>query len=726
MKTPKLQLSHRLVLLVALWSIGAQAQITPSGDAYTNSATPTTNYGAKTLIDVDGATQASYIQFDLGSIPSGANVSQATLKLYVNSVVTAGSFNVDYVNGSWSEGTIDFNNAPALGSNIVASVPITTADKNQYVLINITSALQAWLNGSQTNDGIALVANGSFNATFDSKENTTTSHPAEIDVVFAGGGGGITGVTAGTDLTGGGTSGNVTLNVDTTKVVTGILPGTDLTGGGTGGVLTLNLDTTKVPQLVAANTFTGNQTVNGNLSATGVVTGSGFQIGSNLFDYGVYGSQNAFLGFAGNTFTTGSQETGSGVYALNQDTTGWQNTAVGAYALYYNNTGGQNTAIGAETLYFNTGGGNNTAIGLEALVNNTTGNSNIATGTFALGETTTGSNNTAYGFAAGQPGDGSSMTASYNTFLGNLATDSTGTLSNAAAIGANAEVAQSNAMVLGSINGVNFATADTAVGIGTTTPVFSGLPDNSTTKLHIVGNNTYVPLVVQSPSTFGTWMVLNNTSSGGKPWAILSAASGNGEGAGNLAITDLGAGGTIFLEGNVHVSGNLSKGGGSFKIDHPLDPANKYLYHSFVESPDMMNVYNGNIITNRQGVATVVLPDYFEALNRDFRYQLTVIGQFSQAIVAKEIRRGRFTIKTSKPSVKVSWQVTGIRHDAYADAHRIPVEEEKPLREQGKYLHPELFGAGPEEAIGAGAPPTPTLADKTPVSSLNAPPARLK
>ena len=187
-KTPRLQLSRTLVLLVALWSIGAQAQITPSGDSYTNSAAPTTNYGAKTLLGVDGATQISYIQFDLGSIPSGANVSQATLKLYVNSVTSAGSFNVDFVNGGWSEGTIDFNNAPALGSTIVASVPITTADKNQYVLVNITPALQAWLNGSQTNDGIALVANGSFNATFDSKENTTTSHPAEIDVVFAGGG----------------------------------------------------------------------------------------------------------------------------------------------------------------------------------------------------------------------------------------------------------------------------------------------------------------------------------------------------------------------------------------------------------------------------------------------------------------------------------------------------------------------------------------------------------
>jgi hypothetical protein len=146
-----------------------------------------------------------------------------------------------------------------------------------------------------------------------------------------------------------------------------------------------------------------------------------------------------------------------------------------------------------------------------------------------------------------------------------------------------------------------------------------------------------------------------------------------------------------FLDGNVDVSGTLHKSGGSFKIDHPLDPANKYLYHSFVESPDMMNVYNGNIVTDGNGLATVTLPDWFEALNRDFRYQLTVIGQFAQAIVASEIQNHEFTIRTDKPSVKVSWQVTGVRQDAWANSHRIPVEEEKTEKERGYYLHPELY-----------------------------------
>jgi len=156
-------------------------------------------------------------------------------------------------------------------------------------------------------------------------------------------------------------------------------------------------------------------------------------------------------------------------------------------------------------------------------------------------------------------------------------------------------------------------------------------------------------------------------------------------------------GGDVFLGGDVEVGGILSKGGGSFRIDHPLDPKNKYLSHSFVESPDMMNIYNGRVSTDEAGYATVVMPDWFEALNRDFRYQLTVIDgadsdSFAMAKIVREIDDGRFTIRTSEPDIEVSWQVTGIRQDAFANAHRIPVEQDKPLEERGSYLHPDAFG----------------------------------
>src|SRR5271167_1126898 len=244
------------LMLALLVATVAHAQLTPSGDSYTNTADPTTNYGAKTVLDVESASQTTYIQFNLSSIPSGytgADITKATLKLYVNAVTKAGSFNVDYVNGTWSEGTIDANNAPALGSTIVASVPLTTADKNQYILIDITAAVQAWLNGSQANDGIALVGNSPINASFDSKESTTTSHAAELDIVFVGGGT-LTGITtaSGSGLTGGGTSGTLNLSLTNacsanqvlqwsgtawscasvgTGTVTSVGSGTGLTGG---------------------------------------------------------------------------------------------------------------------------------------------------------------------------------------------------------------------------------------------------------------------------------------------------------------------------------------------------------------------------------------------------------------------------------------------------------------------------------------------------------------
>jgi hypothetical protein len=138
-----------------------------------------------------------------------------------------------------------------------------------------------------------------------------------------------------------------------------------------------------------------------------------------------------------------------------------------------------------------------------------------------------------------------------------------------------------------------------------------------------------------------------------------------------------------------------------FLIDHPCDPANRYLRHCTIESPEMMNVYSGNVTTNQDGEATVILPDYFEALNRDYRYQLTVFGQFAQAIVAAEIADNRFEIRTDRPHVKVSWQVSGIRQDAYARAHPVIVDQEKPLAERGFYLHPQAHGQ-PEESGLAG------------------------
>jgi hypothetical protein len=235
-----------------------------------------------------------------------------------------------------------------------------------------------------------------------------------------------------------------------------------------------------------------------------------------------------------------------------------------------------------------------------------------------------------------------------------------------------------------------------SIGGGTGVLGIGGFPRG----IGVLGNGVSAPNFagIGVAAVGGTISPDNNGVLNGNGGEGLHAVGGIGEGAGNaggpgiFAIGGLGEGGADHglaarFQGDVVITGNLMKGGGSFRIDHPLDPANKYLSHSFVESPDMMNIYNGNVTTDANGDALIELPNYFEALNRDFRYQLTVIGTFAQSIVAEKIKENHFRIKTNLPNVEVSWQVTGIRHDTYANENRIAVEEDKPQRERGTYLH---------------------------------------
>jgi hypothetical protein len=164
---------------------------------------------------------------------------------------------------------------------------------------------------------------------------------------------------------------------------------------------------------------------------------------------------------------------------------------------------------------------------------------------------------------------------------------------------------------------------------------------------------------------------------------IGPAAFFTGRGRGQALMAE----GPAQFIGNVRVSGTLTKSGGSFRIDHPLDPEHKYLSHSFVESPDMLNVYDGTAMLDGRGEAVVMLPTYFEALNRDFRYQLTAIGAPGPNLhISQKIRSNRFVIAGGVPGAEVSWQVTGVRQDAYAEAHRIQVETDKPAAARGVAL----------------------------------------
>ncbi len=678
-----------LLSLILLPCIAAYGQLTPSGDSYTNTATSTTNYGAKTLLDVESS-QTTFIQFDLSSIPSGytsADITKATLKLYVNAVTTAGSFNVDYVNGTWTESTIDASNAPALGTTIAASIPLTTKDKNQYILVDVTAAVQAWLSGT-ANDGIALVANSPLNATFDSKESTSTSHPAELDIVFAGGsGGGISGITtaAGSGLIGGGTSG--TLNLSLTNAcaanqvlewngtawacanlkgggtVTSVGSGAGLTGGPMTGSGTLSIPTggvtnamlaTSYAQLGAANTFTGNQTV----TAT-VIGGT-----SSSSSAGVLGESNAASGSTYGVGGVAASPSGYGVEGLNVASTG---SAIGVY-------GSSNSPNG---------------YGVEGI-------DNVSTG-FGVG---------VYGYAASNGGVGVYGTGGPNT-LGVYGTE-TGdgvAVEGDTDVGVGVAWTASGGVGVLAVNETNASATIFAANQTTSagSEVFVGLIEVNDAEaiLGDPGCSAGTDRIALQLSQSGMSNCNNYTLTGGTNGeTYLNAAPGETV---HLRVNNVDA--LVASGSGVNVVGTLSKGGGSFKIDHPLDPANKYLYHSFVESPDMKNIYDGTITTDGVGLATVTLPDWFESLNRDFRYQLTVIGQFAQAIVASEIGGNQFGIRTDKPNVKVSWQVTGIRQDAFANANRIPVEVEKAPADRGRYLYPEAIGAPTSARIGYEAPP---------------------
>lgn len=167
--------------------------------------------------------------------------------------------------------------------------------------------------------------------------------------------------------------------------------------------------------------------------------------------------------------------------------------------------------------------------------------------------------------------------------------------------------------------------------------------------------------------------------------------------------------GKVTIEGPLVVSevyaakGSVGGAAKLFKIDHPLDPADKYLMHASVESDERRNMYDGVITLDASGVGWVQLPEWFQALNRDFRYQLTCIGGSAPVYIAEEVRNNRFRIAGGRAGLKVSWQVTGVRQDGWARANPFHTEVRKPPEERGRYLHPAELGFSPNLLIGKAA-----------------------
>ena len=440
-------------------------------------------------------------------------------------------------------------------------------------------------------------------------------------------GGDVTGVTAGSGLTGGGTSGDLALAVD-------------LQGSGTAASVARS-DHDHLAQawsgsaqafqaLHVTNTATGGFSdgifgqANGTGGARGVV---GYAPGAAGNNYGVWGQADSTGGrgvfglasaFSGSTYGIHGQSdstAGRGVFGQTTATTG---TSYGVYGENASTTGGAGV--------FGRALGTGPVSGIEGRANTPNGNA-----IYAQNDATTG------GIGVAARGN----TAIYGEAVGNLG--GTGVYGIAPQVGGD------------------------AIGVRAQTQAQTGK---------------------------ALWAISSNAN--GVNYALYAENAGTNSYAGYFT--------GLPGFGRVHVTGTLSKGMGSFKIDHPLDPANKYLYHSFVESPDMMNIYNGTVVTDADGYATVEMPEWFEALNRQFRYQLTVVDEadtagFVQVKVVRKVAGNRFTLRTSAPRVEVSWQVTGVRHDAIAEKHRIPVEQDKPEAERGKYLYPVEHGQPAEKGV---------------------------
>ncbi|HMT34384.1 MAG: hypothetical protein IPF62_05555 [Bacteroidetes bacterium] len=201
----------------------------------------------------------------------------------------------------------------------------------------------------------------------------------------------------------------------------------------------------------------------------------------------------------------------------------------------------------------------------------------------------------------------------------------------------------------------------------------------------------------------------------------------NNPGNDDYQIFELGGGGErIRIEngtGNVVVNSNFTAVGvKAFTIDHPLDPENKILVHAASESNEVINFYSGNVTTDANGKVNVTLPDYFEALNKDFRYQLTVIGTFARAIVSKEVSNNQFEITTDQPNVKVSWEVKGVRNDARMKKDPFVSVKEKTPTQKGKYIDPFAYNLPESKRVSYNEAEQSSLDAKAPEVTKQAPP----
>ena len=378
-------------------------------------------------------------------------------------------------------------------------------------------------------------------------------------------------------------------------------------------------------------------------------------------------------------------------------------------ALFVQNSG---TAQGAHGIVGITLSTNNDAAGVIGLANGPMGQG-VRGGTSSASATgVSGYNSASTGFAVGvaattnsaqgaaltanniaDPGNGQAAEFTGTVFVTSQGSNNALTATNNAASGpANGVVGQTSSLNGIGVVGINYAGGAAGFfqgNVGVTGPL------NVTGNAQVTAQGNGAALYVQNNGTAqSTHGIVGITSSLSTDSAgVIGIANGPGQGVRGYSTSSTGiavngvnssggmAGqfqGPVLVVGNLDVTGTITGSVKNFKIDDPLDPDHKSLYHASIESSEMMNIYSGNVVLDRKGEAVITMPEWFEALNTNFRYQLTAIGHNARVYIAQKVQNHQFKIAGGRPGMEVSWQVTGVRHDAWAQAHPMRVEEEKP------------------------------------------------
>lgn len=538
----------RSFLFVALWSLlvlltlpsSSSAQSALTDDAHITTAPKSTNsnFGTNPNLSVSSSWNA-HIKFKLSStLPAstpGSAVAKATLKLYLANITTAGKLDVYAVTGAWDEATITGRNAPPLGNLIMTTAQIETDRRHKFLVIDITSIVKQWLGddgqgtGGIPNHGIALVAHPTdattpevANITFDSKENSQTSHEAELNVQLALAADGLHKVEHDASLTGDGTSalplgvadGGINSAHLATDAVTGekiadaAVTSTELANGAvTSPKISAPLSLTSAdPDFTLSVTNTGTGTAikaDGAIDTTTQYNIGGYRILSNAGTNNLFagtdagtsntaGTANTFLGKnSGQGNTTGSSNSFVGYNAGAGNTSGKNNSFVGDAAGFINAAGSDNSFFGFLAGFHNTAS-NNSFFGSLAGADNATGASNSFFGGFAGQNNTTGSSNSFFGFVAGLNNRASSnsffgrgagftnTTGGRNSFFGTNASDRNTTGGDNSSFGFNA--GQNN--TTGSVNSFFGVAAGISNTIGSNLTVIGGGADVGTNNLN--------------------------------------------------------------------------------------------------------------------------------------------------------------------------------------------------------------------------------------------------